>query len=130
MMLRNIYENYNDNVVLMEFRNFVKYVYWNPSAPENRVKFLNIFGDASYDFKDRTPNNTNIVPSWYSYSSFSLATSFVSDDFYGMMDPNEGTMANSDKLDIAVGRILADDLVDALASISDSTGFAQGSGAL
>ena len=29
-----------------------------------------------------------------------------------------------------VGRILADDLVDALASISDSTGFAQGSGAL
>jgi hypothetical protein len=29
-----------------------------------------------------------------------------------------------------VGRILADDLVDALASVSDSTGFAQGSGAL
>ena len=48
------------------------------------------------------------MPSWYSYESLNLTNSFVSDDFYGMMDDNEGTMITSDKLDIAVGRILAD----------------------
>lgn len=89
-------------------RNMVKYVYDNASSPENKIKYLCLFGDGSYDYKDRIRNNTNIVPSWYSYNSFNLATSFVSDDFYGMMDENEGTMNPSDKLDIAVGRILAD----------------------
>jgi hypothetical protein len=89
-------------------RNMVKYVYDNASAPENKLKYLCLFGDGSFDYKDRTPNNTNIVPSWYSYNSFSLASSFVSDDFYGMMDENEGGMSSSDKLDIAVGRILAE----------------------
>ena len=41
-------------------------------------------------------------------NSFSLTNSFISDDFYGMMDENEGGMDNFNKLDIAVGRILAE----------------------
>jgi len=89
-------------------RNFVKYVYDNASSPENRLKYLCLFGDGSFDYKDRISNNTNIIPSWYTYNSFSLSGSFVSDDYYGMMDPNEGTMVPADQLDIAVGRILAD----------------------
>jgi hypothetical protein len=36
-----------------------------------------------------------------------LTSSFVSDDFYAMMDDNEGDMSTSNKADIAVGRILA-----------------------
>ncbi len=103
-------------------RNMVKYVYDNASAPEKRIKYLCLFGDGSFDYKDRMSNNTNIVPSWYSYNSFSVTNSFVSDDFYGMMDDNEGTMATSDKLDIAVGRMLVDtpqrakEMVDKVAS--------------
>ncbi|WNH08133.1 type IX secretion system sortase PorU [Thalassobellus suaedae] len=89
-------------------RNLVKYVYDNASVPEKRIKYLCLFGDGSFDYKDRIQNNTNIVPSWYSYGSFNLTNSFVSDDFYGMMDDNEGTMSTSDKLDIAVGRMLID----------------------
>ncbi|WP_298555480.1 type IX secretion system sortase PorU [uncultured Algibacter sp.] len=107
--LDEIYNEFSSgNQDIGAIRNMVKYVYDNASTPENRIKYLCLFGDGSYDYKDRVTNNTNIVPSWYSYNSFSLATSFVSDDFYGMMDDNEGTMINSDKLDIAVGRILAD----------------------
>jgi Peptidase family C25 len=71
---------------------------------------LCLFGDGSYDYKDRLRNNTNVVPSWYSTNSFSLTNSFVSDDFYGMLDDNEGSMGNSDRLDIAIGRILAEDI--------------------
>ncbi|RCW89909.1 type IX secretion system sortase PorU [Winogradskyella arenosi] len=91
-------------------RNFVKYVYDNASTPANRLKYLCLFGEGSYDYKDRISNNTNLVPSWYSTSSFSLTSSFVSDDFYAMLDDNEGGMTTADRMDIAVGRILAEDV--------------------
>jgi hypothetical protein len=112
--LNEIYNEFSSgNQDVGAIRNMVKYVYDISTSSEidwseSRFRYLCLFGDGSFDYKDRIPNNTNIVPSWYSYNSFSLATSFVSDDFYGMMDFNEGTMASSDKLDIAVGRILAD----------------------
>ena len=121
--LQDIYNEFSSgNQDVAGIRNFVKYVYDNASTPEKRLKYLCLFGDASFDYKDRTPDNTNVVPSWHSLNSFSLSSSFVSDDFYGMMDTNEGGMQTSDKLDIAVGRILADtpqrakDLVDKVAS--------------
>ncbi|PKQ44793.1 type IX secretion system sortase PorU [Confluentibacter flavum] len=107
--LNEIYNEFSTgNQDIGAIRNMVKYVYDNASTPENRLKYLCLFGDGSFDYKDRIQNNTNIMPSWYSYNSFNLTSSFVSDDFYGMMDANEGTMGTSDRLDIAVGRIIAD----------------------
>lgn len=91
-------------------RNFIKYVYDNASTPSKRLKYLCLFGEGSYDYKDRLRNNTNLVPSWYSTNSFGLSNSFVSDDFYAMLDSNEGSMNNADRMDIAVGRILAEDV--------------------
>ncbi|WP_299102812.1 type IX secretion system sortase PorU [uncultured Winogradskyella sp.] len=91
-------------------RNFVKYVYDNASTEANRLKYLCLFGDGSYDYKDRISNNTNLVPSWYTINSYSLINSFVSDDFFTMMDENEGNMDSSDRMDIAVGRIVAEDV--------------------
>ena len=107
--LESIYQEFSSGMQdIGGIRNFVKYVYDNASTPSKKLKYLCLFGDASFDYKDRTSNNTNIVPSWYSTESFSLITSFISDDYFGMMDSNEGTMSNNNKLDIAVGRILAE----------------------
>ncbi len=107
--LDKIYNEFSSgNQDASAIKNLVRYVYENASSPENTIKYLCLFGDASFDYKDRISGNTNFVPSWHAYSSFNLTNSFVSDDFFGMMDANEGTMSNSDKLDIAVGRILAD----------------------
>lgn len=91
-------------------RNFVKYVYNNASTESRRLKYLCLFGDASYDYKNRISNNTNVIPSWYSYNSFSLTASYISDDFYGCMDDNEGNLEglSSYKLDVAVGRVIAE----------------------
>ena len=121
--LNSIYTEFSTgNQDIGAIRNFVKYVYDNASNPQNRLKYLCLFGDGSYDYKNRLPNNTNFVPSWHAYDSFNLTGSFVSDDFYGMMDANEGGMQTANKLDIAVGRILADspqratELVDKIAS--------------
>ncbi|RAJ13508.1 type IX secretion system sortase PorU [Olleya aquimaris] len=92
-------------------RNFVKYVYDNASTPENRVKYLCLFGDSSFDYKGRISDNTYNFPTWNAYNSFTLSNSFISDDFYAYLDPGEGVMDlfnNSNKLDVAVGRIIAD----------------------
>lgn len=89
-------------------RNLAKYVYDNASSDENRLKYICLFGDASVDYKNRLPGNNNIVPTYQTFNSFSLLLSFMSDDFYGSLDDNEGTMISSDKLDVAVGRIVAD----------------------
>lgn len=109
--LQTIYNEFSTGSQdIAALRNFVKYVYDNASSPENRLKYLCLFGEGSYDYKDRVNNNTNLVPSWYSLNSFSLTNSFVSDDFYAMLDFNEGSMNNADRMDIAVGRILAEDI--------------------
>ncbi len=91
-------------------RNFVRYVYENASNFDKRLKYLCLFGDTSVDYKDRLPDNNNIVPTYHTLSSVDTFNSFMSDDFYGMMDPNEGTMSASHSLDIAVGRIVVDEV--------------------
>jgi len=123
LTLNDIYNEFSSgNQDISGIRNMVKYVYDNASAPDKKLKYLCLFGDASFDYKDRLSDNTNVVPSWHSLNSFSLSGSFISDDFFGMMDANEGSMHTLEKLDIAVGRILADspqrakDLVDKLES--------------
>ena len=120
-------------------RNFVKYVYFN--APiDQRVKYLNIFGDASYDFKDRIANNTNIVPIYQALNSYTESQfSFASDDFFGMMNDDEGRLDYGNSsfngatnftfdiggIDIAVGRMIvsstkqADEMVNKVIEYND-----------
>ncbi|SFE74055.1 type IX secretion system sortase PorU [Flavobacterium xueshanense] len=92
-------------------RNCIKYIYENASTPDKRVRFINLFGDASYDFKNRIINNTNVVPIYHSLNSNTTGeSSFASDDFFGLMDPSEGNVVSYfGGIDIAVGRMLVND---------------------
>lgn len=107
--LENIYQEFSSGKQdIAAIRNFVKYVYFNASDASKRVKYLNIFGDGSYDFKDRVANNTNIVPIYHALNSYTeTESSFSSDDFYVCMDADEGnTNFFFDGMDIAVGRMI------------------------
>ncbi|GGB76789.1 peptidase C25 [Flavobacterium suaedae] len=93
-------------------RNFVKYIYNNASSEADRLKYVNMFGDASFDYKDRIPNNTNIVPIYHYYSTnqtgtanYSIVRTYASDDFFVMLDPNEGH-GDVGLADVAIGRML------------------------
>ena len=88
-------------------RNFVKYIYDNANSEQDRLRYLCIIGDTSYDYKKRIQSNPQIVPSYFATNSRSLSNSYVSDDFYGIMDATEGLNISRDLLDIAVGRIIA-----------------------
>ena len=91
-------------------RNCIKYIYDNASAPEKKVKYVNLFGDASYDYKNRIPNNTNIVPIYHALSSNTTGeSSYASDDFFGLMDAGEGNIGFFyGGIDIAIGRMIHD----------------------
>lgn len=92
-------------------RNCIKYIYENASTTEKRIKYVNLFGDASYDYKNRIVNNTNIVPIYHALNSQTTGeASFASDDFYGLMDSNEGNIISFfGGIDIAVGRMIVND---------------------
>lgn len=92
-------------------RNCIKYIYQNASSADKRLKYVNLFGDSSYDYKNRIPNNTNVVPIYHALNSSSSGeSSYASDDFYGLMDANEGNITSSfGGIDIAVGRMLVND---------------------
>lgn len=109
--LENIYEEFSSGKQdIGAIRNFVKYIYNNGSIPSKRIKYLNLFGDASFDYKNRTSNNTNIVPVFEALNSVSLAGSIMSDDYFTMLDDNEGTMTSSSQdMELAVGRMLVSD---------------------
>ncbi|PKP25616.1 MAG: peptidase C25 [Bacteroidetes bacterium HGW-Bacteroidetes-2] len=100
-------------------RNFVKYIYDNASSESNKLKYLCLFGDTSVDYKNRIQGNNNIVPTYHQYSDIVLSSlnTYMSDDFYGMMDANEGAMGSSDRLDIAIGRIITDKVTQANALV-------------
>lgn len=77
--------------------------------PANKLRYLALFGDASYDFKDRLNNNTNYVPAWENYFSLDPLSTYASDDFFGFLDDNEDINSGlvTNLLDIGIGRIPA-----------------------
>ena len=86
-------------------RDFIKRLYETNSSADKKLQYVCFFGDASYDYKDRIPMNNNIVPVKLSNNSFNLAYSYVTDDFFVMLDPEEGTMRPSHTIDVTSSRI-------------------------
>ena len=85
-------------------RDFIHHLYDPNAVEEKKLKYVCFFGDASYDYKERISSD-NIVPVKLSEISFNLANSWVTDDFYVMLEPNEGTMSSSHTIDVASSRI-------------------------
>jgi len=81
-------------------RDFVKMFYDRAGTNESEMpKYLLLFGDASYDYKDRLSNNTNFVPTYESSNGVDAEASWATDDFFGYLDDN-----NDQLLDIGIGR--------------------------
>jgi len=98
-------------------RDFVRMLYEEADSM-NKPKYLLLMGDASYDYKERLTGNTNYVPAYQSLEALKLGYSFVTDDFFGLMDPGEGVNAWGKSVEIGIGRFpvhtveQAEDMVD------------------
>jgi len=90
-------------------RDFVKLQYHKEGSD---LKYLLLFGDGSYDPKDRIQNNTNYIPTYQSLNSTHPTQSYVTDDYFGLLDYNEG-LFNDDLVDIGIGRFPVSTLAEA-----------------
>jgi hypothetical protein len=72
-------------------------------------KNLLLFGKGTYDYKNILPNNINRVFTYTSRNSISPLETYSSDDYYGLLDIQEGEWREcfscNETLDIAVGRL-------------------------
>jgi hypothetical protein len=96
-------------------RDFVRMVYDKAGNDSAKIpSYLLLMGDGSFDPKNRTPDNNNQFPTYQSKESFNILVSYVTDDYFGCLDPNEGgDMNNPEGVDIAIGRIPAADEAEA-----------------
>lgn len=100
-------------------RDFVKMYYDRAGTDSaNRPKYLLLLGDASFDYKDRIQNNTNLVPAFESFISLDPLSSYTSDDFFGFLDDTDDINGSAiNLLDIGMGRIPAKSMIEAKAIV-------------
>ncbi len=84
-------------------RNFMKMFYDRAANPSEKPRYLLLLGDGSFDNLTMDQNNCNFIPTYQSPNSLVPTQSFVSDDFFGLLDDNEGGVTG--QLDIGVGRL-------------------------
>ena len=102
-------------------RDFVKHIYdWSDAGKE--IKYLLLFGDASYDYKNRLPDNTDFVPCWESVNSLNTISSVATDDYFGYLDNGEG-VSSSDRVDIGIGRFPVDTPKEAKDAVDKSVSY-------
>jgi hypothetical protein len=70
-----------------------------------KPKHLLLFGDATYDPKNRLGDNNYFVPSFQVLNSENHIAALVTDDYFGLLDDNAG-INGSDQMRIGVGRLL------------------------
>jgi hypothetical protein len=123
VLLDAIYNEFSSGAKdITGIRDFIHHLYAPNSSEDKQLKYVCFFGDASYDYKDRITGNNNIVPVKLSETSFNLATSYVTDDFFVMLDKEEGSMLAAHTLNVASSRIpvtgnaQAKDVVDKILS--------------
>ena len=94
-------------------RDFIRMFYKRyANDSTNRLRYALLLGDGSYDYKNRIPDNTNFVPAYQTQNSMLPTSSFVTDDFYALLDSTEGESPYG-KLDIGVGRFPVSDVEEA-----------------
>lgn len=86
-------------------RDFMKMLYDRADSIEI-PSYLLLFGDGSYDPKNRVAGNSNYVMTFQNNSPFDPIKSYTSDDFFVLWDDDEGEWDYGDQgdLDAGVGR--------------------------
>ena len=68
-------------------RDFVKCQY---NKENSSLKYLLLFGDGSFDPKNRTEDTTNFIITYQSDNSINKSQSYITDDYFGLLDSLEG----------------------------------------
>jgi len=99
-------------------RSFAKMIY--DRNQNGGIKYLALLGDGSHDNKGILPNhNTKYeIVTWQTENSMTESSSYVCDDYFGILKDYEGNNLASDRLDIAIGRFPINSVAEAATCIA------------
>lgn len=100
------------------YRRYLKTLYDRATTKEEAPKYLLLFGDGAWDNRMLTSAWKTYTPDDYllcfeSVNSFSATSSFVMEDYFGLLDDGEGSNLLRDKVDVGVGRFPVTTVEDA-----------------
>jgi len=91
-------------------RNYMKYLKELPSTAATELRYLLLFGDGTFKNRNLPPDGPNIL-TYQSDNSLDPLSSYVSDDYYGLLD--NGEVPSTGLLDIGIGRFPAGNSTEA-----------------
>ncbi|RKD87750.1 type IX secretion system sortase PorU [Mangrovibacterium diazotrophicum] len=86
-------------------RNFLRYCYEKSNDGNGKLKYVLLLGDGTYDNKNILGEGLNFIPTYQSENSLLPTASFVTDDFFVLLDSDEGEYDGL--IDLGIGRIPA-----------------------
>ncbi len=100
-----IYNEYSTGVQdIVGIRDFIRQIFQRSAAANDSLKYLLLFGQASYDYRGRLGSFTSLIPTYETDGSINLTQSFNSDNFFGCMN-DSASDKHSDISEIGIGRI-------------------------
>ena len=91
------------------YRRYLKMLYDRAETMDDAPKYLLLFGDGAWDNRMLSPAWRGKSPDDYllcfeAENSFSATSSYVMEDYFGLLDDGEGARLLYDKVDVGVGR--------------------------
>ncbi|GIV41187.1 MAG: peptidase C25 [Vicingaceae bacterium] len=106
--IEKIYNEYSAGAVdIMAIRHYIRHIYKKGIQQNIPLQYVLLAGDGSYDNKNYRGSGLNLIPTYQSPQSVNPIGSYSSDDFYAVLDDNEGLFSENppyDVVDIGVGR--------------------------
>ncbi|MEL6444098.1 MAG: type IX secretion system sortase PorU [Bacteroidota bacterium] len=113
-------------------RDFMKFLYDRAETPGQLPDYLLLFGDGHYDFRGIQAGRRddggvvdNYVPMFESDESLVLEQSYTSDDYFGLLDDDEGewpyislAAVSNERVDVGIGRFPVRTLAEAEAMVA------------
>lgn len=110
------------------YRRFMKMLY-DKAEPGKEPRYMLLFGDGAWDNRMMTTewkgeNPADYLLCYESENSVSHISSYVMEDYFGMLDDGEGYNLLKDKPDIAIGRLPVKSEAEAKAVVDKILGYA------
>lgn len=108
--IREIYNEFSGGLLDPRgMRDFIRFVYDRAPGPEPTLRNVLLFGDGNYDYRGirngGVPLN-QFIPTFQTENSNNVVQSYTSDDYFVLLDPDEGTWnTTQERIDAGIGRL-------------------------
>lgn len=102
---QQIYNEFSSGVPdIAAIRNFMKMFYDRGHETGDYPRYLLLFGNGTYDNRNLLGYGGNFIPTFQTHESLNYSRSYITDDFFGLLDDDEGLDAEG-AIDVGIGRL-------------------------